>query len=329
MLSVSYHDTVNVLQGTIEKSRDLNQGPFDRFEWLELLAKSGAEPLIAVAEDGDTKVALPLMRDNDRLEALANWYNFTWRPLHSHDPALLETVARGLRSQTHRIVMSPVPNDDGSAAAIETAFRGAGWNVLREHCDHNHVLEVKGRSFADYWAERPGRMRTTLKRKAKKVDVELLTRFGADAWTEYEAVYEDSWKPEEGDPALLRTFAEQEGAAGRIRLAIARHEGKAVAAQFWTVEDGIAYIHKLSHLEEHKALSAGTTLSAALFEHVMDQDKVGLIDFGTGNDPYKCDWMEEDRPRFRIDCLDPRQPKAWPSLAKRIVTRLARGGTES
>ncbi|MXO83725.1 GNAT family N-acetyltransferase [Altererythrobacter aestiaquae] len=166
-------------------------------------------------------------------------------------------------------------------------------------------------------------MRTTLKRKAKKVDVELLTRFDANAWAEYEAVYENSWKPEEGDPDLLRAFAEQEGAAGRVRLAIGRHEGIAVAAQFWTVEDGIAYIHKLAHLEEHKALSAGTTLSAALFEHVMDTDKVQLIDFGTGNDPYKRDWMEEDRPRYRIDCLDPRQPKAWPALAKRIVTSLA------
>ncbi|MXO90403.1 GNAT family N-acetyltransferase [Altererythrobacter aquaemixtae] len=172
-------------------------------------------------------------------------------------------------------------------------------------------------------------MRTTLKRKAKKVDVELLTRFDAAAWAEYEGVYENSWKPEEGDPALLRSFAEQEGAAGRIRLAIARHDGKAVAAQFWTVENGIAYIHKLSHLEEHKNLSAGTTLSAALFEHVMDTDKVDLIDFGTGNDPYKRDWMEVDRPRYRLDCLNPGQAQAWPALAKRIITRLARGGTES
>jgi hypothetical protein len=172
-------------------------------------------------------------------------------------------------------------------------------------------------------------MRTTLKRKAKKVEVELLTKFDASAWGEYETVYENSWKPEEGDPALLRKFAEQEGLAGRIRLAIARHEGLAVAAQFWTVADGIAYIHKLSHLEEHKNLSAGTTLSAALFEHVIDTDQVDLIDFGTGNDPYKRDWMEEDRPRYRIDCLDPRQPKAWPALAKRMIRRLAPAAPQS
>ena len=333
MLSVSYHDTVNVLQGMIEKSSSQSSVPFDRAEWLELLAESGAKPLIAMASEGDSGAALPLAWADGRLQSLANWYNFSWRPLGDQDQKLLQGIASGLRGKSHRVMFSPMPDEDGSASRLEEAFRAAGWNVLREHCDHNHILGVEGRSFADYWVSRPGRMRTTLKRKAKKVEVELLTHFDASAWAEYEAVYENSWKPEEGDPNLLRKFAEQEGLAGRIRLAIARHEGQAVAAQFWSVEGGIAYIHKLSHLEEYKSLSAGTTLSAALFEHVMDTDKVELIDFGTGNDPYKRDWMEEDRPRYRIDCLDPRQPKAWPALAKRMakamVTRLAPGGDQS
>src|SRR5690606_14450163 len=144
--------------------------------------------------------------------------------------------------------------------------------VAREQCDHNHVLEVNGRSFAEYWASRPGRMRTTLKRKAKKVEVTIRERFDAADWAAYEAIYAESWKPEEGTPDLLRRFAEAEGIAGRIRLAVARHEGEPVAAQFWTAENGTAYIHKLAHLESRKELSAGTTLTAALFEHVIDRD---------------------------------------------------------
>ena len=72
-----------------------------------------------------------------------------------------------------------------------------------------------------------------------------------------------------------------------------------------------------------KHLSAGTTLSAALFERSIDIDRVELIDFGTGNDRYKADWMEQVRPRYRIDCLDLRQPRAWPALAKRLASRMA------
>jgi hypothetical protein len=231
-----------------------------------------------------------------------------------------------LRRLSHRVTLWPVPDEDGSAARLAAAFRQAGWSVRCEPCDHNHILPVAGRGFAEYWAARPGPMRTTLKRKAKKVAIEIHERFDAAAWNAYEAIYSESWKPEEGAPELLRRFAQTEGAAGRIRLGLARADGDPVAAQFWTVENGIAYIHKLAHRESAKPLSAGATLSAALFERVMDIDKVALIDFGTGNDPYKADWMELDRPRYHIDCLDPAQPRAWPALAKRTLARPPRGG---
>lgn len=89
------------------------------------------------------------------------------------------------------------------------------------------------------------------------------------------------------------------------------------------MENGTAYIHKLAHIEAAKPLSAGTTLSAALFAHAIDDDQVDLIDFGTGTDAYKRDWMEAVRPRYRLLCFDPRQPRAWPALAKLLVRRLA------
>lgn len=318
MVAVSYHDTVNVLQAVDAPA----SGPFDRPEWFELLVQAGQTPLIAQAGD----VTLMLSQAGRRIEPLRNWYAFTWRP-QGKNAVLLASVARTLRARAHRVTLWPVPEEDGSVARLETAFRTAGWNVSVEPCDHNHVLPVGGRSFAEYWAGRPGQMRTTLKRKAKKVEVEILERFDPDAWGEYEAIYATSWKPGEGDPDLLRTFAMAEGEAGRIRLGLARTEGQAVAAQFWTVENGIAYIHKLAHRESAKALSAGTTLSAALFERVIDIDKVNLVDFGTGDDAYKCDWMEVDRPRYRIDCLDPHQPLAWPTLAMRGLRALARRPT--
>ncbi len=320
MIAVSYHDTVNVLQDVVTAPA----GPFDRPEWFALLAERETSPMVVVASEGEEVLALPLVRTNGRTEALRNWYSFTWRPVANSDPVLLAAAARDLRSRTHRVTLWPVPDEEGSAARLADAFRIAGWSVLSEPCDHNHVLSIGGRSFSEYWAQRPGQMRTTLKRKAKKVEVEILESFDADAWTAYEAIYNESWKPEEGAPALLRRFAEAEGAAGRIRLGLARAEGVPVAAQFWTVENGTAYIHKLAHRESAQHLSAGATLTAALFEHVIDRDKVALIDFGTGDDPYKADWMELDRPRYRIDCLDPAQPRAWPALAKRALARLRR-----
>ena len=321
MTAVSYHDTVNDLQGLALAEG----GPFARREWFALLENAGARPFVALASEGDEAVALPLTQGSTGLENLTNWYAFTWTELAtapSARPALLERLARDLASRASRLTLSKLPDEDGTATRLETAFRNAGWFVRRERCDSNHVLPVGGRSYADYLAARPGPLRTTLKRKAKKVQTEILTHFDDEAWRSYQAVYAESWKPEEGDPDLLRRFAESEGSAGRLRLGVARHEGEVVAAQMWTVESGTAYIHKLAHLESAKPLSAGTTLTAALFEHVIDGDRVEWVDFGTGDDPYKRDWMELVRPRYRLTCWRPADPRNWPPIGKAWLRKL-------
>lgn len=326
MTAVSYHDTVDVLQGL----PFAGHGPFARIGWFKLLEDTGAQPLVALVRDGEQALALPLIESAGGLEPLTNWYAFTWSSLvtpGADRDALLETLARDLATRASRVNLTKLADED--VTTFERAFRRAGWIVLCEADHANHVLSLGGRSFAGYLATRPGALRTTLKRKAGKVAVEVLTSFDADAWEAYEQVYGESWKPEEGDPALLRSFAEAEGAAGRLRLGIARHEGAVVAAQFWTVEDGTAYIHKLAHLERARPLSAGTTLSAALFEHVIDRDRVEWVDFGTGDDRYKRDWMEQVRPRWRLTCLRPSSPRNWPALAGALVRKLVsrpRGG---
>lgn len=321
MTAISYHHTVNDLQGLAFAGR----GPFARLEWFARLEKTAAAPLIALARNGDRAVALPLAQNGRGLEGLTNWYAFIWSDLATGGgprEALLTSLAQDLARRASHVNLAKLPDEDGTATRLERAFRQAGWFVAREVCDTNHVLPVSGRSYAEFLAGRPGQLRTTLKRKAKKVEVELLTEFQAEAWSSYEAVYAESWKPEEGDPSLLRDFAQAEAVAGRLRFALARHEGEVVAAQVWTVESGTAYIHKLAHLQSAKPLSAGTTLTAALFEHVIDRDHVDCVDFGTGDDPYKRDWMERVRPRYRLACWRRENPRNWPAIGKALLRQL-------
>ena len=324
MIEARYHDRVNVLQELFAKG-SVSASPFDRAEWYSLLAQTGLTPLIAIASDDDQSAALALVENAGRITPLRNWYSFTWRQLAPDGPQgdrLLVEIARQLKTRGHRVTLEPVPEEDGSATRLAQAFADAGWRVEVTQCDTNHVLHVGGASFAEYWAERPGKLRTTLKRKAKKVDCLVTTQFDDQLWQDYEAIYADSWKPEEDHPAMLRDFAREEGAAGRLRFGMAWHEGKPVAAQCWTVENGTAFIHKLAYLESAKKLSAGTTLSAALFEHVIDIDKVEQVDFGTGDQSYKADWMNAVRPRYRIDCLNLAAPRAWLDLARVAFHRL-------
>lgn len=326
MTAISYHDTVNDLQD-LEWS---SAGPFARPEWFALLEKGAREPMFATVREGDQVIALPLCRNAGGLEALTNWYAFTWSPLHTDGlvAKMLQSLARDLAKHARRITLPKLAEEDGSLACLQTAFTSAGWLTFATSCDTNHVLHLRGRSFAQFLSDRPGPLRTTLRRKAGKMEICLSDRFDPADWADYEAIYADSWKPAEGDPAMLRAFARGESGAGRYRFALARHEGVPVAAQFWTVDGDTAYIHKLAHRESASHLSAGTVLTAALFERVIDTDGVATVDFGTGDDAYKRDWMEQVRTRWQLTCLRPSHPLNWPIIAGHALHKLVSGSRD-
>ena len=317
MVEISYHDDLNVLQGLGLAS----ESPFERREWFTLLAEEGGlQPFLVLARDGSEACALPLMRRGRALVPLANWYSFTWRHLATSAAAsrrLLPEIARDLKRRHSDVTLWPLAGEGGLAAELHDAFAAAGWWTALEQCDVNHSLSVGTRDYSAYLASRPGQLRTTIARKAKRNKCTISVSFSDDEWDIYEEIYEKSWKPEEGKPAMLRRFAREEGAGGRLRLGIARHEGKPVAAQFWTVENGTAFIHKLAHLDEARPLSSGTVLTAALMEHAIDRDRVTEVDFGTGDDPYKRDWMDEVRVRYRLTCLRRGDVRNWPAILRR------------
>jgi Acetyltransferase (GNAT) domain len=318
-------------------TRDAQALLFDRQDWFARVEKHlpSHVPIIARAASEGALCWLMLARQGGRAEALANWYSMAFRAVFAGDPSapakhlMLTAMARRLarmRPSLSRITLSPVPRADGSAALIARAFQKSGWFVEVSQSSTSWTANVSGLSFNDYWAARPGQLRSTLKRKVGKAAFEtrIFDRFDAEAWADYEAVYADSWKPEEGAPAFLRAMAEAEGAAGCLRIGICRIDGVAVAAQFWTVENGVAYIHKLAHRTSAHDLSPGTILSAALFRHVIDVDHVSIIDFGTGDDPYKADWMDESAPLDRVTAYNLRTADGLAGAAKAKLSGLVR-----
>jgi hypothetical protein len=328
--AIVYHADLNEAQADDVIAALLSPGPnstlFDRLDWFRLLTQECLAPVrchLAVAREGDAIAVLAIkVEKSSEVSSLANWYSFISRAIFSDPakaPALLRALAADLARRHDRVVLSPLPQCDGEL--LRTAFCAAGWLTFLKPWDVNHYLTVSGRSFAQYWSDRPGRLRETVRRKGKKgvVALRVTDRFDAADWTTYETIYRQSWKPEEGSPSFLRKLAQSEAALGHLRMGLATIDGQPVAAQFWTVEGGTAFIHKLAHDEAAKAHSPGTLLSAAMFEHVIDRDKVREIDFGTGNDPYKRDWMESVRSRYRLEAIRPFSLRRWPALARLAI----------
>jgi hypothetical protein len=292
---------------------------FSRLSWFRLLQAHCPPPgRLLVARSGGTWLFLALQGRKGR--AFGNWYSL--RAGLIGEPLGAELIARHLRKRLCYVDIYPASDPSGLADGL----KAARWIVRVSPATASWRIETDGMNFAAYWAARPSKLRNSAERKAKAagLEVALYRHFDAGAWAEYESVYTASWKPEEGSPAFLRALAEQEGAAGTLRLGIARKDGRAVAAQLWLVENGTATIHKLAYREDAKALSPGTVLSMAMFRAALDEDRVALIDYGTGDEPYKADWMDRRHVLWRVEAWDPRSVAGLLGAARAGASHLVR-----
>jgi hypothetical protein len=296
---------------------------FEGLSWfrsIEAHCPPPGRPLVARARAGERQAWLFLAREGGRGQAFRCWYSLRFGLIG--DAGGATAIARALRKVLHRLEIYPLED----AESLADGFRRAGWATFLSPATASWRIDTKGQDFDAYWAARPGKLRNTAQRKAKAagLDIEIHRAFDEAAWAAYESVYAASWKPEEGSPAFLRALAEREGAAGKLRLGIARKDGVPLAAQLWLVEGGTAWIHKLAYREDSKALSPGTVLSMAMFRAALDEDKVVRIDYGTGDEPYKRDWMAHRATLWRLEAFNPRSLRGLAGAARAALSALVR-----
>lgn len=327
MVNVTLFDALDAVEQDAKGALDRANQPclHDRLSWFRLLERHcpppGALQVVRAEQDGDRAWLFLAVAGSDA-DAYAVWYSLRYGLIG--DRRLAPGIARFLRNRRLATIdLAPVHEPD----PLASGFREAGWTVAVEPAFGNWIACTRNQAFDDYWSRRPGNLRSTARRKAKAADLDLVIhdRFDPAAWADYEAVYRASWKPEEGSFPFLRALAKQEGEAGTLRLGLAYRRGRPVAAQLWLVEGAVATIHKLAYAEDAKAMSPGTLLSEAMFRRAIDQDRVELIDYGTGDDAYKRDWMDERRQLWRIVAHNPRTLQGLAGAARRRATALVRG----
>lgn len=299
---------------------------FARLDWFRLLAgHCPPEGRLAVlrGRDGARRAWLFLAVSGRKAKAYAAWYSLRFDAIGDRAGDVMTSIAQAARSSgIAEVELAPIEDPE----PLRTAFRNAGWRVFVTEKTGNWRAATEGLDFETYWARRPAQLRNTARRRGKAAGLEIAIhdRFDEAAWADYEAVYRTSWKPEEGSFPFLRALAEQEGAAGTLRLGIARKDGRPVAAQLWLVENEEATIHKLAYAEDAKAMSPGTLLGMEMFRHALDTDHVRAIDYGTGDDGYKKDWMDGRRPLWRLQAYDPRSLRGLAGWARASLSALVR-----
>lgn len=310
---------------------------FSRTGWFEMLVRhcfAGQTILMPEAHIGSASAVLPLVQQKDRISGLANYYSFSYAPMFEgannlDDRAkLLTIIASELRNSHGRVTLYPlIDDDDDMPALLRRAFAEAGWVVILTEEGTNYTTSLNGRNFAAYWKARPGALRSSVRRKSARYQFELYETLNQTLWDEYLAIYAASWKAAEPYPDMVHAIAEEAARRGALRLGILRDGDRAVAAQLWTIEGDTACIHKIAHDTDEDTHSPGTLLSHHMFEHMIDREKVARIDYGTGDNAYKRDWMEHSRPMLRLECFNPTHPRQWlPALKTRISELVRRAG---
>ena len=318
-------------------SRAAHESVFFSRPWFEILirhASADRERLVlaCVVEHGQVLALLPLeMRSGGHGYALTHLYSslYTLLLAESGTREVMECLARGLSGMPFSSLrLEPIAGDDPNLHGFQQVTESLGIACHRTFRFHNWLHRTRGQSFDEYMAARPARVRSSIARKERKLarehgyTIRLATGSGLQqAMADYHAVYSRSWKANElyGDfiEGLARGLSEQ----GWLRLAILHVEDRPVAAQFWFVVHGKASIFKLVHDERWKRYSPGSILTQWLMKHVIDNDKVTEIDFLTGNDAYKQDWMSERRERWALYCINRREP----ARGVRRITQWLRG----
>jgi hypothetical protein len=278
--------------------------------------------LACVVAGSKVMAILPLMKSDGKIGfSLKHRYSPIYSLLISEDDQtrVLSCLVEGLSQlPLNGLLLEPVADNDGKLNCLQRVMESAGYKCEYIFRHYNWIYRVQGQSYGDYMAARPANLRNTISRKKRKLEREHgyeIRLFTGDevpqAMVDYYEVYNSSWKANEQYADFVDDFVAGFSNAGWSRLAILYVQEQPVAAQLWFVRHGNASIFRLSYDEAWKQYSPGSILTSFLMEYVIDIDKVEEIDFLTGNDVYKQDWMSDRKVRFVLSCVKRVKPAGW------------------
>ena len=292
--------------------------------------------LACVIADNQVMAILPLVMSAGKTGyALKHRYTPVYSLLLAHhdQAGVLSCLVQGLtRLPLTGLLLEPVADDDNKMIVLQDFMQQAGYQCQLHFRTYNWIYRLQNQSFVNYLAGRPSRLRNTISRKSRKLDrehgYEMRLFIGDDvphAMCDYYAVFTSSWKANEQFVEFLNSVVEGFSRSTWSRLGVLYVKNKPVAAQLWFVVHGKASIFRLAYDEAWKSYSPGSILTSFMMEYVIDTDKISEIDFLTGNEAYKQDWMSERRERFALSCVKTKKPDSWyESIVKSLMGKLKR-----
>lgn len=200
-----------------------------------------------------------------------------------------------------------IPEEEGSYSNIGDAICNSRLNFSKYFCFANWYHDSIYYESKIYFSSMSHNARKNLRaygnraQKAGKLLFKMIVDYDSvEHYMEvYFDVYKRSWKKQERlGPDFYLALAKHAAIRGWLRLGIIFLDDVAVAAGFAFIHNGNAYFEKMAYDEKYGDLGIGTVWLTKMIEHVVDIDKVSLIDFMRGDEEYKHHWVKNRRERF-------------------------------
>ena len=173
----------------------------------------------------------------------------------------------------------------------------------------NWYEEVGGATADQYLAARPKTLHDIVKRRAKRLQNQAAGQIQilhggeqlAMGIADYARITAASWQGRDITardylPSLMKLAA----SLGVLRLGLIYVDGRPAGAQICFVSNGKASFYRTAFDPSFRRFSVGTLIIHDMVRHVIDVDKVELIDFGIGDQAYKQGWAGTRRELWGI-----------------------------
>ena len=253
-----------------------------------------------------------------KLKGLSNYYTTLYEPVHTitDDKKLnqiIDTIVKTI-CQHHWDYLDLHSLNPRSRIYnfIIDAFKHQKKHVQPYFMYGNWILPTENQTFSDYLASRPKKIRKTIKLcnnrlKGQDVKYQIYTQPNEikNALDLFHKIYFLAWNKQEPYPRFIPGLVKEASQNNWLRLGIMYINNEAAAAQIWLTLHGTSYIYKVCRNPEFNSYSPGTLLTAFLMEQTIDIDQVQKIDYLTGDDAYKKDWMSHREERWGLQVSNP------------------------
>jgi CelD/BcsL family acetyltransferase involved in cellulose biosynthesis len=321
------------------------QSFFLSLEWFRTLEKTTLQPgeklVLLGLESGDgDRPPLALLacksaaRSADEraagwLSSFTNFHSLEFAPLiaphavhHAESLASIVTAIAEARPRWPGVRLDAL---DPSAPFFEEMlrlFRSNGFAAFPVFQFGNWHQDVTGRRFSDYFST----LSKSAQRRSRKFDrSENMTFQLVDdpdeiesAIGHYQSVYDGSWKEPERFPHFIPDLLRMAARRGNLRLGLLHVDGQPVAAEICLLANERSISVKSGYIEKFRKIGPGSILTVKMIEHLMEVDRIREIDFGSGDESYKQEWMSSRRERWGIIAFNLRTVEGISGAAQHI-----------